>query len=263
MAMRRFLRGIVHELRSRRSLLLACLSVVLIVGTWQASASYRWVDPIFLPGPLEVLGALKGIVTDPGFASDLSVSANEFFWGLGLSVLVGGTLGILSGWYGAVDEFLRPVVTALNSIPHLALIPLLVLLFGIGVLPKVLLVLLSCIVVMLMNTAAGVRSVDTQLLRMAKSFGASDRQIVCAVVLPSVVPFFMTGLRICVGKAVVAVAMSELFGSTAGIGNILIKAQSAMDMSRMYAAVVLLTVIGIALTQLAAALEAAMQQWKA
>jgi NitT/TauT family transport system permease protein len=116
---------------------------------------------------------------------------------------------------------------------------------------------------MLMNTAAGVQSVDAQLMRMAKSFEASDRQLIRTVVIPSVVPFFMTGVRICVGKAVVAVAVAELFGSTAGLGNILIKAQSSFNMPVMFASVIILTFIGISLTQAAAALERMMQRWRA
>lgn len=246
-----------------RSTFMGALGVLSVMSLWQYSAAYDLVDSMFLPAPLEVLFALKGIVTSDTFMRDLSVSAYEFGWGLGISIVVGGTLGILSGWYKPVEEFLRPIVIALNSVPHLALIPLLILLFGIGTLPKVLLVLLSCVVVMVMNTAAGVQNVDQQLMRMSRSFGASDRQLIKTVVIPSVVPFFMTGVRICVGKAVVSVAVSEIFGSVAGLGNILIKAQSSMNMPVMYASVILLTIIGITLTQSAAALEHYIQRWRA
>jgi NitT/TauT family transport system permease protein len=250
-------------LRSSRSSLLGGLAVALVILGWQLTASLKLIDPLFLPAPLTVLGELKTIVTNPTFAQDLRVSGYEFGMGLGLSILLGGVLGILSGWYRPVEEFLRPLVIALNSVPHLALIPLLILVFGIGALPKIILVLLSCIVVMIMNTAAGVENVDAQLMRMSKSFGASDRQIISTVVLPSVVPFFMTGVRISVGRAVVAVAIAEIFASVAGLGNILIKAQSSLNMPVMYAAVILLTVIGIVLTQAAALLEQRLLRWKA
>ena len=254
--------GFAHLGRSARSLGLAGLAVALVFLGWQLSASYRLVDPLFLPPPLKVLAALGEIVTSETFPRDLAVSAHEFAWGLGLSILIGGVLGILSGWYRAVEEFLQPLVIALNSVPHLALIPLLILVFGIGTLPKIILVLLSCIVVMIMNTAAGVENVDHQLMRMSRSFGASDRQIISTVVLPSVVPFFMTGVRISVGRAVVAVAIAEIFASVAGLGNILIRAQSSLNMPVMYAAVILLTLIGIVLTQAAAMLERRLLRWK-
>ena len=239
------------------------LSVSLVFIAWEISATYNLIDRMFLPPPTEVLVALKTVVTSRTFMNDVSVSAYEFGWGLGLSILIGGTLGILSGWYRPIERFLQPIVIALNSIPHLALIPLLILLFGIGTLPKILLVLLSCIVDMLMNTAAGVKSVDPQLMRMAKSFEAHDRQLIRTVVVPSVIPYFMTGVRICVGKSVVAVAVAELFGSTAGLGNILIKAQASFNMPVMFASVIILTVIGITLTSAAGYLERRIQRWKA
>ncbi len=245
-----------------RPILLGAVSILILMGFWHYAATNNLVDSMFLPPPFEVLLALKGIITSDTFMRDLRVSGYEFGLGLSISIFVGGFIGILSGWYRSVEEFLRPIVIALNSVPHLALIPLLILLFGIGTTPKVLLVLLSCIVVMVMNTASGVQNVDPQLMRMSRSFGATDGQLIYTVVIPSVIPFFMTGVRICVGKAVVAVAVSEIFGSVAGIGNILIKAQSSMNMSVMYASVILLTIIGIALTQAAAALEHYIQRWR-
>jgi NitT/TauT family transport system permease protein len=252
-----------NMLRGSRALVLGGLTTALFVLAWQLTATYKLIDPLFLPRPLTVLSALKDIVTSDTFPKDLRVSAYEFALGLGLSVLVGGVLGILSGWYRPVEEALRPLVIALNSVPHLALIPLLIMIFGIGTLPKVILVLLSCVVVMIMNTAAGVENVDPQLMRMSRSFGASDAKVIRTIVLPSVIPFFMTGVRISVGRAVVAVAVAEIFASVAGLGNILIKAQSSLNMPVMYADVVLLTVLGITLTQAAAALERTLQRWKA
>ena len=242
---------------------MGALAVVMVLGGWEVVARYGFIDPMFLPPPLEVLQALKAVVTSNTFLRDLGVSGYEFGWGLGLSIIIGGSIGILSGWYRPVEAFLRPIIISLNSIPHLTLIPLLILLFGIGTLPKVILVLFSCIVVMIMNTASGVQNVDPQLMRMARSFGASDRKMITAVVMPSVIPYFMTGVRICVGKAVVSVAVAEIFGSTAGLGNILIKAQSAFNMPVMFASVIILTVIGITLTQCAAFLEHWMQRWQA
>jgi NitT/TauT family transport system permease protein len=249
--------------RRSRPTLLGLSSLVLVVLLWQLVASLKLVNQLFLPSPVEVASAMKTVVINGRFLTDLRVSGEEFVIGLGLSVLIGGTLGILSGWYKPVDEFLRPLVVAVNSMPHLAVIPLLLLIFGIGMTPKIIVVLLSCIVVMLMNTAAGVANVDQQLMRLARSFGGSDLQVIRTIVLPSVIPFFMTGIRISVGRAVVAVVVGEIFASNAGLGNILINAQSAFNMPVMYATVILLTVIGIVLTEAAGVLERRLQRWKA
>lgn len=245
-----------------RQTLLGLLSICLVLTGWYVASTQGLVDPLFLPTPLKVFFAIGEVVTSDTFMHDLSISAYEFALGLGLSITLGGVIGILSGWYRPVEHFLHPLIIALNSVPTLALIPLIILIFGIGTLSKIVLVVLSCMVVMLLNTAAGVANVDKQLLRMARSFGASDWQLITTVVLPSVVPFFMTGVRISVGRAVVAVVVAEIFASVAGLGNILIRAQSTLNMPVMYATVILLTIIGITLTQTAALLERRMQRWK-
>jgi ABC-type nitrate/sulfonate/bicarbonate transport system permease component len=248
--------------RRARSTLLGVSSLVLVVLLWQLEYSLKLVQPLFLPSPAQVADAIGNIVTSSGFLTDLKVSGEEFGIGLGLSIVVGAVLGILSGWYRDVDDFLRPLVSGLNSMPHLAVIPLLILIFGIGMVPKVIVVMLSCIVVILMNTASGVQNVDRHLLRLARSFCASDWAVIRTVVLPSVVPSFMTGVRISVGRAVSAVVLAEIFASRAGLGNIIINAQSAFNMPTMYAAVIILTLIGILLTQLASRLEQRLQRWQ-
>jgi len=249
-------------LHLNRATILAIISLGTVVLGWQLASSFNIIDAFFLPPPSQILTALIDVVRSPSFPKDLRTSGYEYGMGLGISILVGGTLGVLAGWYKAFDELLKPLVIALNSIPNMALIPLLILIFGIGPMSKIVLVLLSCIVVMQMNTQSGVENADAQLKRMARSFSANDKQMIRTVVLPSMVPFFMAGVRICVGKAVVAVAVAELFGSTSGLGNILIKAQAEMNMPVMYAVVVLLTIIGITLTQLAAMLERSLSRWK-
>ncbi|WP_417725711.1 ABC transporter permease [Salipiger sp.] len=250
------------SLGNSRAFVLGALSLILVGVGWEASAIYGWVNPLFLPTMGEVGEAIVKIVSRDDFAHHLAVSGYEFGWGLGLSVLIGGILGILAGWFKPVEEFLQPIIIAVNSIPNLALIPLLILVFGIGTLPKIILVMLACIVVMVMNTAAGVQSADKQLMRMSRSFKANQFQLIRTVVIPSVVPYFMTGVRICVGKAVVSVAVAEIFGSTAGLGHILIIAQSSFNMPDMYAAVIILTAIGIALTQTAAVVERFFLRWR-
>lgn len=250
-------------LQGGRGTILGTIAVAICVLGWQCASTFKMVDPMFLPPPWEVVKTMFQIVASDTFPRDLRVSSYEFGLGLGLSIVVGGIIGILSGWYKAVEEFLSPLVIALNSVPHLALIPLLILIFGIGTTPKIILVLMSCIVVMIMNTAAGVENVDRQLMQMSRSFGASDRQIITTVVIPSVVPYFMSGVRISVGRAVVAVAIAEIFASVEGLGNILIKAQSSLNIPAMYGTVLLLTIIGVTLTQLAAWLERHLQRWKA
>lgn len=245
-----------------RPLLLGASSVILLVVIWQVVTDLNVVKQIFLPTPLQVLDALKSIFSGGAIWSDLGVSGEEFIVGLGISIAIGAVLGILTGWYRPVDEFFKPIVVALNSMPQVAVIPVLILIFGIGITPKVIVVILSCAPVILMNTAAGVANVDERLMRVARSFGATDWQAIRTVVIPDVVPFFMTGLRISIGRAIIGVVVGEIFASRAGIGSLLISASDSFNMPVMYASVIIITALGILLTQVAAWAERRMQMWR-
>ena len=253
-----------HWLHGRtRAMLLGASSIVLTIGIWQLVATLKLVRTLFLPPPLKVADALGTLMTGGPIYHDLAISGEEFCIGLAISVVIGGLLGIITGWYKAADEFFKPIVIGLNSMPQVAMIPLLILIFGIGVAPKVIVVVLSCATVILLNTAAGVQNVEERLMRMARSFGATDRQAIRTVVLPHLVPFFMTGFRISIGRALIGVVVGEIFASKAGIGNLLISASNNFNMPVMYASVIVITVIGIILTQCAAVLERRMQAWRA
>ncbi|WP_433887642.1 ABC transporter permease [Streptomyces sp. CA-111067] len=245
-----------------RPFVLGSLSLVLLIALWQVAVNGHWVKPLFLPGPSKVVHALGSLFSQGEIWSNLRVSGEEFALGLGISVVLGAVLGLLTGWYKAVDEFLKPLVVGINSMPQVAVVPVLILIFGIGMTPKIVVVVLSCTTVILMNTAAGVANVDWQLRRLARSFGASDPQVIRTIVLPSLVPFFMTGLRISIGRAMIGVVVGEIFASKAGIGNVLISASNSFNMPVMYATVAIITFLGIALTQVAALLERRMQRWR-
>lgn len=245
-----------------RPFVLGGFSLLLLVGLWQLAVEQHWVKALFLPGPAKVADALGTLVTDGTLWTNLRVSGEEFALGLAISIVLGAALGLLTGWYKAADEFWKPLVIGINSMPQVAVVPVLILIFGIGMTPKVVVVVLSCTTVILLNTAAGVENVDWQLRRLARSFGASDLQVIRTIVLPSLVPFFMTGLRISIGRAMIGVVVGEIFASRAGIGNLLISASNSFNMPVMYATVVIITILGIALTQAAALLERRMQRWR-
>lgn len=246
-----------------RPFALGSLSVILFVALWQVAVSAKWVNTLFVPTPWAAAKALGDLFTSGQVWHNLAISGEEFILGLGISVGLGALLGILTGWYRAFDEFLKPIVIGLNAMPQVAVIPLLILVFGIGMAPKIVVVVLSCTTVILMNTAAGVEAVDQQLMRLSRSYAATDWQAIRTVVLPSVIPFFMTGLRISIGRAMIGVVVGEIFASRAGIGNILITASNSFNMPVMYATVTIITVLGILLTQGAAWAERRMQRWRA
>jgi NitT/TauT family transport system permease protein len=246
-----------------RPLALGALAVIVLIAVWQLAVSANWVNTLFVPTPWNTAKALGNLFQNGQVWHNLGVSGEEFIIGLAISVALGAVLGILTGWYKSLDEFLKPIVIGLNAMPQVAVIPLLILIFGIGMAPKIVVVVLSCTTVILMNTAAGVAAVDEQLMRLSKSYAATDWQAIRTVVLPSLIPFFMTGLRISIGRAMIGVVVGEIFASRAGIGNVLITASNSFNMPVMYATVAIITILGVALTQSAAWAERRMQRWRA
>lgn len=244
------------------SLALGLAGLVLLVLLWELSAKFNWVNNLYLPPPLSVWDALVNLFTTGTIWPSFWVSGQEFLIGFAISVVGGGTVGILAGWYRRFGAFIHPIVVGINSMPQLALIPVMILVFGVGIESKVILVILSCAVTMILNTETGVENVEPQIMRMGRSFGATDFQTIRTVVVPSVVPYFMTGVRISVGRALVAVVVAEFYASQIGLGNILIKAANSYQTSTMYAMIVFLTFLGIVLTQGARAVELRLQRWK-
>src|SRR5882724_336571 len=115
-----------------RPLILGSSSIILLIAVWQIVADANLVKRIFLPTPLQVLDALKEVFSGGPIWSDLGISGEEFVIGLGISIVIGAVFGILTGWYKAADEFFKPIVIGLNSMPQVAVIPVLILIFGIG-----------------------------------------------------------------------------------------------------------------------------------
>lgn len=255
--------SVLDRLRHLRPVLLGGLSVVVLIAAWDLAVRFELVNPVFVPSPLSVARALATLFSGSQIWVDLRVSGEEFAVGLSLAILIGGVLGILTGLYRPLEELFRPIVVGINATPMVAVIPILILIFGIGMAPKVIVVIIICGIIIIMNTAAGVANADEALVRLSRSFGASDWQLIRTIIVPSIVPFFMTGVRLSVGHAVIAVIVGEIFASRAGIGNLLIASGNAFDMPVMFASVFIMTALGIALTQGAMALEGRMSRWKA
>jgi len=248
-----------------RAVLLGAISIGAVLSLWQLASTFAWVNPLFLPTPAMVAAELWELFTTPGSRiwNDLAVSGIEFVLGLSIAIVIGGVLGVLMGWFLTIDGLLRPLVVAVNSTPMVAIIPLIILIFGVDILPKVIIVVIGCSITIILNTAAGVVNVDQSLLQVARSMNATTGQLIRTVVTPSLIPYFMVGVRISVGTALIGIVTAEFLASRAGLGNLLITASNSFDMPLVYATVLILTFVGITLTQLAALLERRIQRWKA
>jgi ABC-type nitrate/sulfonate/bicarbonate transport system permease component len=237
-------------------------AVIVAIAAWWIVAALRIKPAIILPGPLDVIDAFRQLFSTSDIWSDLGTSAMELVLGLGLAALVGLPVGLLIGWYRRVSYILNPFVTFIYATPRIALTPLLIVWFGIGQTSKVAIVFLMAVFPIIINVATGMQSLDPQVLRVARLFGASDFQVFTTIGLPGTVPFIISGLRLAVGQALIGVFVSELSGATHGVGMLMDNAGQQFQTSVVFAGLVIFAVTGVILSWLLRRLERLVAAWR-
>lgn len=240
--------------RGRRSLAVAAkehgwvlgtLAVVVFLALWQLLVTYHVINPLFAASPTQTASELGALGRGRDLWDALALSGEELGIGLAISFAVGVALGVVYGWYWPVRNALSPFVHGLNAMPQIAVVPVLILAFGIGIWSKVVIVILMTVTVFWLNTATAMQTVDYRFIRLARSFGANDQELFRTVALPHAVPYVLTGVRLAVGRGLIAVVVGELFASKGGIGHMLIAASDNFQIPQMYAALVIITAAGI------------------
>ena len=237
-------------------------TVLIFVGIWQAVAFARVVPPLFLPGPLDIWNALVAYVADGSIWPDLAVSGEELVYGYCLAIAVGLPLGLIGGWYRRANMALEPFVNFMNAMPRIALVPLLIIWFGIGIWSKVAVIFLSSVFPVLINTQAGIQNLDAGWVKAARSFGATDLQIFRTVALPGAIPFILTGMRIGVGHALIGVVVGELVAARAGIGLMMATAGTSFQTAKVFAGLIIVSLAGVLLVYLISLVERRFQAWR-
>jgi NitT/TauT family transport system permease protein len=237
-------------------------AVVFFLVAWYVVAQARLVSKLFLPGPLDVIEAYGDLIAEGELAQGLAVSGQEFALGYGIAALLAIPLGLLLGWYAPVRYALDPFITFLYATPRIVLLPLLIIWFGIGVESKVAVVFLGAFFAMVINTTAGVRNLDAQLIKVARSFSASDLQLFRTIALPGSVPFILTGLRLGIGHALIGVVVGELVAAQYGIGKMMAIAGATFQSSKVFAGLIIIASTGMLLTYILQRLERHFDAWR-
>jgi NitT/TauT family transport system permease protein len=248
--------------KRNESMILGGASVVLILGLWEAAWEARLISPLFFSGPSAVAKQMVYAWTRGNLKSDLVYSGTNFILGFAAAVVAGVVVGILVGWYKTLRLLMNPTLTALYATPRVAMIPLILIWFGIGMWSKVFIVFISAFFPILVNTIGGMRAIDRDLLRAARSFCASDWQIFKTVAIPGSVPFILTGIRQGVALGLIGVVVGEMFGGSQGIGFMVAYGGQTFSTDTLFVGVVIIATAGIVLTSLAERLERRFSQWR-
>ncbi len=257
----RLARSLARFVRDHERVWLALAAITAFVALWEIAPALGWIDPFFSSSPSRITAAGRWLFAN-GFWEDIRVSAWEFTLGMGLAVLTGVPIGLALGWYGRLRAAFEPFVIALYTTPRVALMPLLILWLGIGIWSKVAVVYLGAVFPIIVTLVAGIGAIDDLLLRCAKAFGASDRQVFRTVALPSSVPFLVTGLRLGASRGLVGIVVGELIASTAGVGHMMSRAGATFQIDKVFVGVLVLIVVGVSLNFFLTTLERRFDAWR-
>ena len=211
---------------------------------------------MFMSAPSLIAKAAIDLFSSGEIYNDLYISGIELFWGYLLSAAVAIPFGIMVGWYKKMSYIFDPFINAMNATPRVALLPLVIIWLGIGILSKVGIIFLGAVFPILINSRDGVKTTPLNLLTAARSFGASEWMIFKAVVLPSTIPFILSGLRQGLGRAIVGVMVGELYAATAGIGFMITVAGATFQTDKVFVGVLVFALTGMIGTEILA------NEWK-
>jgi len=263
--------------KRNESKVIGTISVTTFLVLWQSLGFVRAAWPqgivlgglklavpptLFLPVPSEVILAFRDLVQGGELAQDVAVSLQEFAIGYVLAVVVGVLLGLGIGWYRRFSYAVDPFITFFYATPRIVLLPLLIIWFGIGIWSKIAVVFLGAFFAIVINTAAGVRNLDANLIKVARSFGATDLQLFRTIALPGSVPFVLTGLRLGIGHALVGVVVGELVAAQHGIGRLMAIAGSTFQSDKVFAGLIIIASAGMLTTLLLQRLERRYEAWR-
>ncbi|KOT32882.1 ABC transporter permease [Streptomyces caelestis] len=237
-------------------------AIVTLVLLWETAPRLGLVDRTFLPPFSEVARAWWELAADGQLADNARASLVRSFSGFGLAVAVAVPLGLLIGWYRPVADLLGPLLEVFRNTAALALLPVFVLLLGIGETSKISIVVYACTWPILLNTISAVRNVDPTLLKLAKSMDLPAPRLFQKVILPSAVPVMFTGIRLAGAVSILVLVAAEMIGAKAGLGYLINASQYNFAIPQMYAGIITISAIGVAFNQFLVAVERRLSSWR-
>jgi sulfonate transport system permease protein len=232
-----------------------------ILLVWQVVGSLGWLPTTVLPTPVEVMEAALRLTKSGVLPADLVVSARRAWTGFAIGGSIGLVLGLVCGVFRVAEAVVDSALQMIRTVPHLALLPLVILWFGIGEQAKVFLVALGVLFPMYLNTFHGIRSVDPGLLEMGRVYGLNTMALYRQVILPGALPSILVGVRYALGIMWTTLIVAETIASNSGIGYMAMNAREFMQMDVVVLSIVLYALLGTLSDVLARWLERRWLQW--
>ncbi|MDW5316911.1 ABC transporter permease [Rhizobium sp. PL01] len=229
---------------------------------WEIAPRLGWLNAIFFPPLSEVLTAWYAMLLDGTLSANIGISLQRAFIGFALALVFAIPLGFLMGRYSTFEKVSDLLVQTLRNTSQFALLPVFILLLGIGEASKIAITFYSSIFFLLINTISGVKSVDPLLLKAARSMGTSDLDLFGKVILPASIPHIVAGARLAVKSSIFAVIGAEMLAAKSGLGYLIQNSQLMMETADMYAGILTMTFIGLIVNYLLVWFERWATSWK-
>lgn len=228
--------------------IISAISVVSGLVIWQLVGQFVVGNNLFLATPISSVNAVIQMASKGSLWTNIRVSGEEFLIGFVIACIAGIVIGLAMSSNKAVAAVLQPWISGFYATPIVALAPLLILWFGVGILSKIAVVISLVIFPVSINTEAGLNATDRELVEAAHAFGATKSEVFKKVSIPSAAPYILTGLRLGIGRGLIGVVVGELFGANAGLGFLINNAAQVFNMPDLFAGLMIFAVAGIALT---------------
>lgn len=244
----------------RRSL--SILSPIFLLFIWEMLVRFGLLNSIFFPPPTKVLGTMFEMIRTGLLFSDLKISMYRIFGGFLLGAVPGLLIGLTMGIFPLVKTLLDPVVAATYPIPKLAIMPLIMIIFGLTEFEKMVVIALGTFFLVLINTAAGVVNLDKIYLDVAKNYGASKKNFYLTVALPGALPMIFAGIKLGMGMALLLIVAAEMNGANSGIGYRIWESYSIFNIPEMFVSFIVMSFLGYVFTVALDELEHYIIPWK-
>ena len=238
------------------------LSPLLLLLLWELSARTGLIDTRFFPAPTSIAAKLVELTQSGELWINLSASLQRLLWGSLLGGIPALMIGILTGLYRPLRAAIDPLISATYPVPKSAILPLILLIFGLGETSKIVMVALGVFYPVVINTVTGVQQIDKIYLDVGKNFRASRWQTFRTIALPGALPSIMAGIKLGIGMGLILIAISEMVGAKTGIGYMIWDAWQVLSVETMYVGLVVISILGFVLTLILNEVEGWILPWK-
>jgi NitT/TauT family transport system permease protein len=241
---------------------LGVVGVLAFFSAWELSTRLEILNPFYFPPFSKIIVKGYELFANGSIWEHLWFSLTNFAIGFIVSAILGVVLGVPMGWYRNIAKAVDPLLSGIYATPLIALLPLIIMLFGLGPVSKIIMTVLAAVFPILINTMTGIANTDHRLITMARAFGAKDSTIFLKVSIPGSLPYIVAGMRVALGRALVYIVVAEQYGAAMGLGYLTSVAAQRFQMAAMFVPIVIIAALGASLNELLKTVERRLEKWK-